>query len=721
MTEDFAHYEVKRRVGYGGYGTIFQAYDTNLGRDVVLKVLHHHLVAEENVVKRFMREARAMAMLQHANIVGIYAIEKGPPRPYIVMEYFDSINLESYLDNKVISLEKAVPILQQMAEGIDAAHRQGMIHRDIKPSNILVNKEGLVKVTDFGIAKRTQSAETTLTDPSIVLGTVWYMAPEQADINRQHEVGASTDIYALGVVAYQMLVGRVPFDSKNKDVIMAAHRTQPPPHPQIFGVALPPDVVKVLMKVLAKQPVDRYPTARAFVEALRQAANLSESVIIDAESNINTGLQLVEPVELEPNTIHKATSVNRATAKKSPYRSFVTVLMIVFMLCLTASLYQAALNENQLEQQTPIGLVQASFINLREGPGEEYPVLNSYEEKTSFRVVGQDEQGIWLQVETEEKLRGWVIADLLKLNQPLDRIAVLPKPTIRLTAPAVVEQSSAATETANNSISTLGTPLAQPTQANSPAIEPSSTETKMPTRMPTASTTVVGSATQSTKPITPTPPASTELAATPSKTAQPATSTLLVPTETAVPSTNTALAAVQTMTPEPTSIPATVTPIPPTITSVPPTITPIPPTITPIRPTMTLVPATVTLAAPTFVAEAATEPFTHPYKVTLTGINQEWACLSSHQIFGFIQDQSGNPLANVLLKVQNEREFIKRYAITDSAGRYQVDILPVSERWYIQVTDDRHDTLSPPIEVVNQGHFIEGHACWHQVNFSRVH
>ncbi len=855
MTEDFAHYEVKRRIGYGGYGTIYQAYDTNLGRDVVLKVLHHHLVPEGNVVKRFIREARAMAFLQHINIVGIYAIEKGAPRPYIVMEYFDSINLETYLDDKVTSLEESIPILAQAAKGIDAAHRQGMIHRDIKPSNILVNKEGLVKVTDFGIAKRTQSAETTLTDPSIVLGTVWYMAPEQADINRQHEVSNSTDIYALGVVAYQMLVGRVPFDSKNKDVIMAAHRTQPPPNPQIYGVSLPPEVVKVLMKVLAKQPANRYPTAQAFVKALRSAANLPESLITGVlkADEVPT---IVDVAELLPGQIHKTTFVNESKGKTSHNRPLLTALMIVFMLCLVASLYQAALNQLPGGEEAPLALVQASFINLREGPGEEYPILEGYEQDTQLKVIGREEKGIWLKVETRGNMRGWVIADLLDIKQSLNQIVIVTTPTIQLTPPALAKEPNPTAYGPSNPILSTSTPLIEPNEANSPVTDEKIGETSVPSDLATsvASATIEASATQTaaasatqiieatqtveasaTQTIeasaTATPLASTE---TPSSTPQLATSTVPQPTETAIPPTHTLIPPTITASQptnvaeagnearndaetrneaeteaeagndaeneveteaeagndaendaetrneaeteagteteagneakndaeteseagndakndaetrneagneagndaesgneagndadtEPTAIPIfdTATPIP-TITVAPATMTLVPATVTLAQPTATLVPATVTLAQPTAVPQVPSNPSTHPYEVTLTGASREAACSKRNYIFGFVQDQAGNPLANVLLKVQNDRGFVQYETRTNSKGLYEIDIWPVAERWYIEVTDEAYSRLSMPIEVVNNGNFITGHACSHQVNFSRI-
>ncbi|MGB0388370.1 MAG: protein kinase domain-containing protein, partial [Ardenticatenaceae bacterium] len=534
----FGDYEVKGRLGYGGYGTIYHAYDSDLGREVVLKVLHHHLVAEEDMVKRFMREARAMAFFKHPNIVGVYSFEKASPRPYIVMEYVDGINLETYLDDNALLLSDAIPILQQTAEGIDAAHAHEMVHRDIKPSNILITKDGRVKVTDFGIVKRTQSAETTLTDPSIVLGTVWYMAPEQADINRQHEVGPSVDIYALGVVAYQMLVGRVPFDSRSKDVIMAAHRTQPPPHPRVFGVDLPPSVVRVLMKVLAKQPADRYPTARAFANALQKAVSTSST-----EIDILPDPSDQPAPKAGSRQIHKSTSTGIKQLSKSvqlPYQPALTMLLVLLLLCLGGNaLYLASLDQTPPPTQIADAVVQAPLINLREGPGEEFRELASFPKGTILQVIGRESQGIWLQVESPDGERGWVFAGLLTVDRELEEIAFVLSPTII-------------------SLSPTGSSLAGPqiTQGASNTVVPSN-ETA-----PAASGTAIGQ-TQTALPATESAVPSNEAAQPTSDTATGESQSALPATESAVPSNETAQPTSDTATGESESgLPATESAVP---------------------------------------------------------------------------------------------------------------------------------------------------------------
>lgn len=268
----FAHYEVIDKLGYGGFGNVYLASDAKLGnRLVVLKVLHPHLAVDPDMVKRFRREAQAMGQLDHPNIVRIYSVEDQLPHPFIVMEFVPGITLATLLLQGVISFEEALPILRQIADALDAAHLQGMVHRDVKPSNVLITPEGVAKLTDFGIVKMLQGNDTTLTPTIGTMGSVRYMSPEQVDIHRQDEIGPSSDIYTLGVMAYQMLAGRVPFEGQNNAAILIAHMATPPPDPSSFNPTLSPAVVFVLMNVLDKKPKNRYPTASAFINALQQA------------------------------------------------------------------------------------------------------------------------------------------------------------------------------------------------------------------------------------------------------------------------------------------------------------------------------------------------------------------------------------------------------------------------------------------------------------------
>jgi len=278
--KNIAHYQVIRQLGKrGGFGTVYLARDNKLKRDVAIKVIHPHLAVDSGMVKRFIREAQSMAKLNHPNIVIVHAVEDDPRKPYIVMEYVKGKTLKDLLQYGALPIKKALPILIQMAEALDAAHEQGMVHRDVKPANVLLRDDGRVKLTDFGIVKILQSQDIALTPAMATVGTSRYMSPEQADFRRQGEIGFASDIYALGVVAYQMLAGQVPFSGTSNALIQEAHRSEPPPDPRSFNSQMLEPIAMVLMKVLAKDPQNRYPTASAFVMALSQAAKIEGMII----------------------------------------------------------------------------------------------------------------------------------------------------------------------------------------------------------------------------------------------------------------------------------------------------------------------------------------------------------------------------------------------------------------------------------------------------------
>ena len=267
----FRHYDVLKLLGGGGFGVVYLARDTKRKRQVVLKMLHVHLAANPDMVRRFVREAEMMTGLDHANIVRVNQVEDDPQLPFFEMEYVEGQTLKEYRGSMILSLPEALTILKQMAAALDAAHQQGIVHCDVKPTNVLIKADGQVKLTDFGIAKRLQTDETMLTPPRVAIGTARYMSPEQADPKRQHEIGPASDIYSLGVVAYEMLAGQAPFTNRTPDDIRAAHRHEPPPNPRTFNRYLSPLVATVLQNVLAKQPAQRYQSANHFVKTLENA------------------------------------------------------------------------------------------------------------------------------------------------------------------------------------------------------------------------------------------------------------------------------------------------------------------------------------------------------------------------------------------------------------------------------------------------------------------
>jgi len=397
-----AHYEVIDKLGYGGFGNVYLAADAKLGnRLVVLKVLHPHLAADPDMVKRFRREAQAMGQLDHPNIVRIYSVEDQLPPPFIVMEFVQGITLADLLQQGAISFEEALPILRQIGEALDAAHLQGMVHRDVKPSNVLITPEGVAKLTDFGIVKMLQGNETTLTPTIGTMGSVRYMSPEQVDIHRQDEIGPSSDIYALGVMAYQMLAGRVPFEGQNNAAILMAHMATPPPDPSSFNPALSPAVVSVLMKVLDKKPAHRYSTASAFINALQQAVagemHAQYHPPTTAEISALSPLNNSNPPQSTPSTAQESTR---------RWATGVSVLVLLLVGVILGGVINEVLS-NEGQVQTPLPIAAGSATPTATADSNTTPVTttpslptsdNSKNSKTPF--VATDTSAIASQTPT---------------------------------------------------------------------------------------------------------------------------------------------------------------------------------------------------------------------------------------------------------------------------------------------------------------------------------
>ncbi len=265
--DTFGLYRIEREIDRGGMAIVYLARHQWLDRPVALKVLQPHLQQDEEVVARFLVEARAAARLEHPNIVAVYDAGVVDGVHYMAMEYVEGETLADVLARMdgPLPADFVISVTSQVASALDYAHRRGVVHRDIKPSNILVQENGKVLLTDFGIAHAVgfHSPE----QKASVLGTPEYMSPEQA---MGKQVDGRSDVYSLGVVVYHMLTGRPPFTGENYREILAAHVNQPLPDPRTLNPALQPDVTDVLYRATAKDPEQRYPTAGSFAKALRR-------------------------------------------------------------------------------------------------------------------------------------------------------------------------------------------------------------------------------------------------------------------------------------------------------------------------------------------------------------------------------------------------------------------------------------------------------------------
>lgn len=256
-------YRIVEQAGAGGMATVYKAYQPSLTRFVAIKVLPAHFAHDSEFGQRFQREAINVARLRHPNILTVFDYGDDNGLSYIVTEFVDGGTLADQLGNP-LPVDYAVRMLRPVASALDYAHALGVVHRDIKPSNILLWRNGTPTLSDFGLAKM-MDAQPGLTSTAVSMGTPDYMAPEQA---AGEEASPSSDLYALGIIVYQMLTGRVPFRAQTPLAVLLAHLNSPLPLPRQVNPALSEDVEAVLLKVLAKVPADRYRTAIELITAL---------------------------------------------------------------------------------------------------------------------------------------------------------------------------------------------------------------------------------------------------------------------------------------------------------------------------------------------------------------------------------------------------------------------------------------------------------------------
>ena len=260
-------YEILEVIGAGGMAVVYRAYCHRLKRFVAVKILKRELAADAEFRRRFHEEAQAVAMLSHPNIVAVYDISRGDELDYIVMELIEGITLKQYMEKKkgVIGWRESLYFITQIVRALGHAHSRGIIHRDIKPQNIMVLRDGTVKVADFGIARIVSAAQKTMTQE--VLGSVHYISPEQA---RGSHIDARADIYSAGVVLYEMLTGRLPFDGDTPVAVALQHINATPLSPTEINPEIPVGLEEITMKAMASRIDQRYANAEAMLRDLEE-------------------------------------------------------------------------------------------------------------------------------------------------------------------------------------------------------------------------------------------------------------------------------------------------------------------------------------------------------------------------------------------------------------------------------------------------------------------
>ncbi|MCU0490137.1 MAG: Stk1 family PASTA domain-containing Ser/Thr kinase [Chloroflexaceae bacterium] len=257
-------YEIERKIGEGGMARVYLARDQRLNRPVAVKILHSHYTDDPDFLSRFRHEAQAAAILSHPHVVDVYDVGQEGDVHYMVMEYVNGTDLKSIINRDApLPVERAVEIAEEVAKGLEAAHRVGLIHRDIKPQNIMVSPDGHARITDFGVAK--SSLSTAMTETGITFGTVDYISPEQA---QGLPATPRSDVYSLGVTLFEMLTGQLPFAGDNALSVAMQHVTTPPPSLRRLNPQVPAQLEALVLKALAKDQKQRFESAQEFARQL---------------------------------------------------------------------------------------------------------------------------------------------------------------------------------------------------------------------------------------------------------------------------------------------------------------------------------------------------------------------------------------------------------------------------------------------------------------------
>ena len=282
-------YTVRSPIGEGAYSVTYRAIDTALQRDVAIKVLREQYAAHEGFDSRFEREARSAARISHPNVISVYDYGRQGHLPYIIMQFVDGPNLKEYVrEEGPLTVEESISFARQILDGLSAIHDEGIIHRDVKPQNVLIDEGMQAKITDFGVAFVT--VDPGLTETGMAVGTAAYMAPEQAS---GEAVGPQADLYAVGVILYELLTGRLPFPGDNPVQVMYRHVNEMPEPPRSINRSVPLGVEAVVLKALAKDAHDRFPDARTMRDALMNPgssiAQTAATPIVEQPAQSRTG------------------------------------------------------------------------------------------------------------------------------------------------------------------------------------------------------------------------------------------------------------------------------------------------------------------------------------------------------------------------------------------------------------------------------------------------
>jgi serine/threonine protein kinase len=301
--QTLGQYQLVQEVGKGGFATVYRALQPQLNRDVAIKVLHPEFIRDERALRRFKREAVAVARLTHPNIVAVHDYGEQDGRVYLVMEYISGATLKTRLGGKPMPYQDAIAVVRAVGSALDYAHGKGLVHRDVKPGNVLYTDDSRIVLSDFGIV-RLADDDSSLTRG--VIGTPQYMSPEQA---LGHEVDGRSDLYSLGIVLFELLAGRVPFKGESAVATLSMHATLPVPSTRTYNQGVPDVIDRIVQRALAKSPDDRYQTgaelANALTNAIENMDRPASSTMMGPSLFGDNSVAVSSSIELQPRDLEE--------------------------------------------------------------------------------------------------------------------------------------------------------------------------------------------------------------------------------------------------------------------------------------------------------------------------------------------------------------------------------------------------------------------------------
>jgi serine/threonine-protein kinase len=359
-------YEIHELIGVGGMAYVYRCTDTIDDREVAVKILKDEFLNNDEFIRRFKNESKAIAMLSHPNIVKVYDVSFGDMIQYIVMEYIDGITLKEYIGQQgILDWREALHLTTQILRALQHAHNKGVVHRDIKPHNIMLLQDGTIKVTDFGIARLTDNQTKTMTEQAI--GSVHYIAPEQA---KGSKTDGKSDIYSVGVMLYEMITGKLPFDADSAVSVAIMQLQSTPEMPRKINPTIPVGLEQITMHAMQKNPEDRYQNALDMLgdlERFRLNPNVhfdykyfvDESPTKHVKSIKRTPKKVEKPVEkppVQPPRDDEAEDIEHKKQRSTAYyvlKSVIITAVIVIAVVMTAALFRGCVSAQATDVEVP--------------------------------------------------------------------------------------------------------------------------------------------------------------------------------------------------------------------------------------------------------------------------------------------------------------------------------------------------------------------------------